>query len=67
MQIFHHGKTSEDGFVMLRALVMSVSVMMLICASICAFSSILLNARNNMDREIRIIELENKRVENEIN
>ncbi len=67
MQIFHHGKTREEGFVMLRALVLSVSVMMIISALMCIFGSFILNAKNNMVDELKIIEIENLRVENEIN
>ncbi|MBP5587698.1 MAG: hypothetical protein J6X37_03125 [Treponema sp.] len=52
---------------MLRALVLSVSVMMIISALMCIFGSFILNAKNNMVDELKIIEIENLRVENEIN
>lgn len=67
MQIFHHGKTSEKGFVMLRSLVLSISVMLFLCAMMAVFSSLIVNARNNLTDELKIIEEQNLRVENEIN
>ena len=67
MQILHLGRTNQDGFMYLRTLIFSVSLMLLVGMISSMFFSILKKTETEENSIEEIIEVENGRMLNENN
>lgn len=67
MQILHPGKTKKDGFIYLRTLIFSISLLLLIGTIFSIFYSILMKTNNEERHIYAIIEIENEWIINENN
>ena len=67
MRILHLGKTKQDGFMYLRTLIFSVSLMLLLGMISSMFFSILKKTETEENSIEEIIEVENGRMLNENN
>lgn len=67
MQIYCHGKINEDGFIMLRTVIFSLSLIIIISALLLIFLTIMKFSRMNYEYTNQIIVKENLRVTNENN
>ncbi len=66
MLILRHGKAKNDGFVLLRTLIMSFFVIILMAGLVYCFSLILLQSGKLNTRVLNIMKEQNLKVENEI-
>ena len=67
MQILHLGRTNQDGFMYLRTLIFSVSLMLLLGMTASMFFSILKKTESEENCVEEIIKVENERMLDENN